>query len=422
MLSSFCRACQIRHAPTILVVWMLLAVVSLGQDADPPIPTTEEPECIITLLDGGQMTGRLVEETADEVVIRVGEVLTRFKNKDIERLMLVEPLLERYRRMRLAIDDTDAEQRLLLSEWLMGQGRYVLALREAKGVLEFEPNNPRAIELDRLLTQQVRLQESARSIPEEGTDAPADTRTKRPEFPLLSPEQINLLRVFEVDLKRPPKMSVSRETVEKILAYYAEDDRVPRNPEQRRALYRKRADEILGLLFDLRARELYGEVRVEEDPPAFRAFRVDVHNEWLLRGCATNRCHGGEDAGRLYLANQRWRAEPTVYTNYLILDRFRTKDGRALIDYEEPDKSLLLELALPLEISTYPHPAVSELGRERPWRPVINSRDDANFKKTVSWIRAMYRPHTDYPIDYTPPVPLSAQAIPGTGDTPGKPR
>ena len=409
--------------PALVGALMLLGggVATMAQERDPPPPRVEDPECIITLLDGGQMNGRLVEESADEVVIRVGEVLTRFQTKDIERLMLVEPVLERYRRMRLAIDDSDAEQRLLLTEWLMGQRQYALALREVQGVLEIEAHNPRAGELERLLSQQVRLLESARPEPMEGNET-VDDRTPRPEFAMLSPEQINLLRVFEVDLEHPPKMSVSRETVEKILAYYAEDERVPRNPEQRRALYRKRGDEILALLFDLRARELYGEVRVEEDPQRFRAFRVDVHNEWLLRGCATNRCHGGEDAGRLYLANQRWRAEATVYTNFLILDRFRTSDGRPLIDYEEPDKSLLLELALPLEISTFPHPTVSELGRERPWRAVIRSRDDANFKKTVSWIRAMYSPHTDYPIDYTPPVSASARAIPGSKDTPGKPR
>ncbi len=400
---------------------VIASVATLAQQADPPAIYIEEPECIVTLFDGGQMIGRLVEETEDELVIRVGEILTRFKAEDIERLMLVEPVLERYRRMRLAIDDGDAEQRLLLSEWLMGKRQYALALREVREVLEIQASNPKARELELLLAQQVKLLQNARPVAP-GVLGDMPQRDVPAEFPLLSAEQINLLRVYEVDQTDPPKMSVSREAVEKILSKYAENDLVPRNPEQRRALFRQPADKILGLLFDLRARELYGEVRIEEDPRAFRGFRVDVHNAWLLRGCATNRCHGGEDAGRLYLTNQRWRAEATVYTNFLILDRFRTSDGRALIDYEEPEKSLLLEIALPLEISTSPHPAVSELGRERPWRAVISSRDDANFRKTVAWIREMYSPHTDYPIEYTPPVSASAKAIVDSPQEAGKPR
>ncbi len=415
------RAIRLRLAPGAIALGLLLGagIATGGQDGGPPAVQVEEPECIVTLKDGGQMSGRLVEETEAEIVIRVGEVRTRFAREDVERLMLVEPVLERYRGMRRAIADDDAEQRLLVSEWLMSERQYALALREVREVLELEPSNPRARELELLLSQQVKLLASARPPGEEGED-PTPHRTPPAEFPLLSAEQINLLRVYEVDLTRPPKMSVSRETVEKILDYYAEHELVPRNPEQRRALFRKGAHEILALLFDLRARELYGQVRVEEDPIAFRRFRVDVHNEWLLRGCATNRCHGGQEAGRLYMANQRWRAEPTVYTNFLILDRFRTSDGRPLIDYEEPEKSLLLEIALPKEISTFPHPVVSELGRERPWRAVISSRDDANFKKTVGWIREMYSPHTDYPIEYTPPVPTGAEE--GSAGEPGKPR
>ena len=92
-------------------------------------------------------------------------MLTRFQTKDIEKIMLIEPVLERYRRMRLAIDDSDAEQRLLLSEWLMGERQYALALREVRAVLEIEASNPKARELELLLSQQVKLLEKTCPIP-----------------------------------------------------------------------------------------------------------------------------------------------------------------------------------------------------------------------------------------------------------------
>ena len=392
-----------------------------AQSLPPGSVEPEEPECIVTLVDGGQMSGRLVAENDEGVTIRVGSVLTTFKAEEIDRLILIEPVLERYRRMRRAIGD-DPERILLLAEWLMGERRYALALREVERVLEIEPTNPRALEHKRLLEQQIRLLATAREHEAEPDSEKRPSPIKPREFPVLSPEQINLIRVFEVDLANPPKMSVPRETVEKILTYYADAEQVPKTPEGREALFHKRADQILDLLFQLRARELYGDVRVEEDPEAMRRFRVDVHNAWLVRGCATNRCHGGIQAGRLYLKNTKTRSDATVYTNFLILARYRTADGRPLIDYDQPGKSLLLELALPREISAYPHPPVNELGRERPWTPMIRSRDDARFRKTVAWIRSMYQPHPDYPIDYTPPRPVPEDTGEDTPRKPGTPR
>ncbi len=412
-----------------LVVYGMTPAPALAQDdqpdqtgiSHPQMGEAEEPECIVTLIDGGQMTGRLVAEDDDGVTIRVGKVLTTFKADEIERLILIEPVLERYRRMRKAIGD-DPERILLLAEWLMGERRYALALHEVERVLELEPTNPRALEHKRLLEQQIRLLAHARKTEQARTPEDRPERIEPRAFPVLSPEQINLIRVYEVDLANPPKMSVPRETVEKILTYYADAEQVPRTPEGRQALFHKRADQILDLLFQLRARELYGDVRIEEDPEAMRRFRVDVHNAWLVRGCATNRCHGGIQAGRLYLRNTQTRSDATVYTNFLILDRYRTADGRRLIDYDQPGKSLLLELALPREISAYPHPPVNELGRERPWTPMIRSRDDARFRKTVAWIRSMYQPHPEYPIDYTPPRPVPEDTATDTPQRPGIPR
>lgn len=384
---------------------------------DAPKDPDTEPECVVSLRAGGQISGRLVAESDESVSVRIGSIVSTIPLDEIESVVLVEPVLERYRRMRKAIGQ-DAEQLLLLVEWLISERRYALALREVENVLLLEPLSVRAKEHKRLLEEQIRLAASARE--EVPANAPGPERTQDRPFPLLSPEQINLIRVYEVDLANPPKMLVQRETVDKILTYYAEHDAVPKTPEGRDALQRRRGDQILDLLFQLRARELYGEVRVEEDPESMRRFRVDVHNEWLARGCATSRCHGGESAGRLYLAGTRPRADDTVYTNFLILDRFRTKDGRPLINYDEPGKSLLLELALPREISTFPHPTINELGRERPYTPAIRSRDDARFRKTVEWIRSMYAPHPEYPVEYTPPVPAGLEET--RGREPGRPR
>src|SRR5690606_8892035 len=95
------------------------------------------------------------------------------------------------------------------------------------------------------------------------------------------------------------------------------------------------------------ARELYGSVQVNGDPEAFSRFRDDVQTRWLVNACATNRCHGGAEAGRLRLVNTRPGGDEAVYTNFLILNRFVMTDGRPLILENDPGASPLLEMGLP---------------------------------------------------------------------------
>lgn len=399
----------------------MLPVALLHQPQDQP-PTTPsdldeldklEPECVVELSDGRRIEGRLVEQTDSIVRVRINTIVSTFKTDDIDRVRVLEPVRIRYERMRRAAGDTNIEQLLMLNDWLVEHHRFRLALTEIEHVLRLDPSNARALARQRYLQQQIKLLDHARP---DGA-APRRDRPDEPErfhFPLLTANQINLIRVFEVDLANPPRMLIERATVDKLIERYAGTDLIPTTREGRRSLYRKRPEQILELMFRLRARELYGEVKVLEDPPALRLFRDEVHRKWLIPRCATNDCHGGQDAGRLWLANERSNAPAVVYTNFLILERFRMDDGRPLIDYDEPAKSPLLQLALPTDLSKVPHPVVSELGRVKPWRPALKTTDDPRFIQAVKWIRSMYRPRPEhgYPVDYDPPVPAGAKALP----------
>jgi hypothetical protein len=145
-----------------------------------------------------------------------------------------------------------------------------------------------------------------------------------------------------------------------------------------------------------------------------RAFRDDVHRTWLINTCATTKCHGGEDAGRLWLYDRKTASDTAAYTNFLILDRFRLpgEDGKLsvpLINYNEPASSPLLQLGLPREEATFKHPEITGSTRAK-WRPAFRSTDDERFKQAVAWIKEMYAKRTNYPIDYTPPSPKGAGA------------
>lgn len=365
----------------------------------------ESRECIVTFRDGSTVRGDLVRRTPAEIVVKIRGVTTTYPAARVRSVTFVDPIMERYREMRAAIDDDQIDQLIVLIDWLTRNGAHQTALEEAEALLERVPGQPDVLRRMPFLRAQARLAESRREQdrPQNDDDRPA--RERRDSFPLLAPEQINLLKVYEINLADPPRIRIDRETVSKLIANHADARGMPASPEARDALYRTRPERVLELIFRVQARELYAEVEVMGEPEAFRRFRRDVHSAWLFRGCATNDCHGGQEAGRLRLYGQNRNRDETVYTNFYIIEQFRLDDGTPLIDYEQPELSPLLQMALPRETSRFPHPRIIRLDRERPWQPLLRSPEDPRFLDSVRWINSMYRPRPDYPISYELPEP-----------------
>ncbi len=408
------------------------AATSLGADlppADPPDehavpadPEDEDIETAVLFIDGTRATGVLVEHTAERVVLVNNGIRRSYAAESVARLETLPPVSERYRQMRAAIGDDDSDQRLMLAQWLRAHRKYQLALDEVSGILGHDPRNPEALRMKTWLEQQLRLRTRAvERVAPGAPPAPAEARPLNPgdPFPTLTPEQINLLRVFEVDLADPPRMMNDPDAITALIDTFAADPLIPATREGREALYRRQPAQILDLMFRLRARDFYGRIQVLSDPASMKLFRERVHGAWLLNSCATSRCHGGEAAGRLFLATRHPNSDATVYTNFLILDRFRLANpkaingapaadqkGRPLIDYDEPARSPLLHMAMSRTLSAFPHPDVPDAaGRLKPLSPVFHSTNDRRFRDAVDWIKAMYLPRPDYPIEYTPPLP-----------------
>ncbi len=394
--------------------------------AVPADPDDGEIETSLTLVDGNRATGVLVERTPERIVLLINGIRTPYSSDSIAQVETLPPVTERYRQMRAKIGDDEIDQRLLLAQWLRTHRKYQLALDEVSGVLGREPRNPQAVQLKTWLEEQLKLRAmpQVRAAPG-GPFVRAEPRAQRPDqdFPTLSPEQINLIRVFEVDLADPPRMIIDRDAVTALINQFASDPLIPAGREARDAIYHKQPAQILDLMFRLRARDFYGRVQVMSDPRSMKMFRERVHSTWLMNSCATSTCHGGENAGRLYLATRQPNSDATVYTNFLILDRFRLRDkaardpapgsanaagdtGRPLIDYDDPARSPLLHMALARNESLTPHPQVQVAGgRFKPINPVFNSVNDRRYQDAIDWIRSMYMPRPDYPVQYTPPVP-----------------
>lgn len=385
-----------------------------GQDATTQDATAPEGvrEVVLTLNTGREIRGTLVSESDESVVIRINAIDTTFPRNRIAGLRELPPVAERYRQLREAVDDNDVRARLALVEWLRAREAYRLALSELEGILEKEPGNPDARTLHTWLSNHLAL--AARARPERR----ARVTPPEPDIPVLTPEQINRIRVFEIDLNAPTRMLIPDEVMRDLMVRFPES--FPVSLEEREAILKLEPTDKLRMIFERKARDLYDRVRVLDDPPSMSTFKTRVHGAggWIVNACASNRCHGGAEAGRLRLLNDRINSDETAYTNFLILDRFRLEDGTRLINHDEPARSPLLHMALPRRASLYPHPEVDRQTRGENWRFVFRSTEDRRFRETADWIASLYTPRPDYEIEYPPPP---AETEPETDPAPDTP-
>ena len=364
----------------------------------------------VVYADGRVIEGSLVRAAEGLLTMRIAGAEVRVEIGPSDRVEVLESIEDRYRAVRASIPDDDSQRLLALAVWLQRQQMYEFALVEVDQVLEREPTNADALRLKRTLQPQLELQRRQRESPREASPKVSRdvARPLKPdEFPLLTPEQINLIKVYELDLKDPPRLIIPRDTISTLLERYAGHPLIPTTKQGRDAFYRRDPVEILDVMFRVQARELYPEVEVQGNPRSMDVFRDRVHATWLVNSAGTTQCHGGSKAGRLVLLNRRPTSPAAVYTNFLIIDRFEMADGKRLIDWAEPENSPLLHLGLNPSESLYPHPRVEG------WEPVFTSRDSRRFKQAVEWIKMMYRPRPDYPIEYDPPSFAGSQT-PGT--------
>ncbi|MBL8764479.1 MAG: hypothetical protein JNM07_09455 [Phycisphaerae bacterium] len=449
------RATGLRGA-CLSAVLGLCSAQALGRSATPPLPPAnpisapparpsatgplglpkqDKPEVVVRLKDGRSVTGFLLERTDERLSIRVGRLTNSFKMDEVETIDVLPPLSERYLELRAAIGN-DPAQILTLVEWLEAREELELALSEAERAVRLDPANEDLARKKRAIERLIDLgRKSANTRPSPGqepvkADSPAGPAAVARAFPLLSPDECNLIKVYEIDLARPPRLLIPRPAIGALIERHADSPLIPPTAEGRQALYHQSEGEQLELMFRLRARDLYGQVRVLEIPESLRRFRDDVH-PWVFNSCATTSCHGGAEAGRLQLYNRRPQAEQTWMTNFIILDRFRLADGSPILNYEAPAQSALLQLAL-VRAQAHPgHPTVqapAENGGSRvrtkdAWRPVFQSSDDERYGAAVRWLESMYRPRPDYGVSYTPPQP----SLPGPKKIepeikPGEPR
>ncbi|MEX0876339.1 MAG: hypothetical protein WD114_02675 [Phycisphaerales bacterium] len=388
-------------------------------DEEPGEPSEEGiEEAEITLISGRTLRGELVRQTPETVVIGIDGIETTFQRRNIAEVKVLPPVSERYRQMRDTIADDDIDSRLSIVEWLRARKAYAIALEELRSILDIDPGNPRAKLLLTWLSEHEKLRQSENGDedaenqePSRQPDAaPNDSRAfsmKRNEFETLSQEQLNLMRVYEIDLRDPPRIRIPDEVITRLI------ERSPEafspNEDERRAVYGLPEIEKLKLLFRLKARDLYPKVEVLETPASLENFKNDVHHGggWLINACSSTRCHGGAEAGSFRLLNTRPNSDATAFTNLYIIENTTLADGTPLIDFNAPERSPLLQMGMVPSNALNPHPEIPRNFPGTGYRPIFRTTRDRKYQQAIEWIRSMYQPRPDYEFEYAPlqPVP-----------------
>lgn len=363
---------------------------------------------IVLLRDGQSREGIIIEDDFEHVIIEVEGIRTRLLREAVDRVILKPTFQQQYEQFVSTLDPTLPQRTILMCRWLIDQRRYDLAKKHLEEMLA-EADDPRklpeASRLLRVVDAQLALQADALEANAAGEEADRslslpedDSAVNMEEFSggLLSRDDVNLIRVYEIDFENPPRVSVRPETIRQLISDYITHPAMPSSQSERTKLYRADPIDVVKLMFEVRARELYGEVRVHTEPESMNIFRRRVHDNWLLNNCTS--CHSGPDAGRFFLHRRGYQDERVRYTNFLILERLELDSQWPLINYSEPEMSLIIQHGLPRDEARLPHPDVPN------WQPVFTRSRDRLKRESIRWIESMMQPRPVYPVDYEPPL------------------
>ncbi|MCH2135521.1 MAG: hypothetical protein MK101_02945 [Phycisphaerales bacterium] len=365
-------------------------------------------EASVHLKRGRVMRGLLLADDFNEVRLEVGGVELRYDRREVARVQLKPDLDALWRHERSLIDDDDEQARLDLAQWLMGHGMWAQAVEELESIVE-RFKSTTALRLLRQASAQLELQKANDAAPprdgdESQVDTPEQGGTGPRQLPLPDERVVHLVRLLELDPINPPPVKINADTRRRLHLGWGGTRLLPAGDRGLQTLLAMPDAQVLKLMFDLRARPLYSEIDVLEPPASLSTFNETIHDRWLTTRCGTRSCHGGPDGGRFRLLRRGTVDDRLRTANLLQLER-TSIDGRGLIDWKSPGRSLLLLHAMPRDqvAAEDAHPPAPG------WRPTI---DMQGMEAGMRWIRSMRQPRPNVDWHPVPPPPQAPSPTP----------
>ncbi len=388
-----------------LGVWVAMAILVLPADAQ---------DAVVTTKDGGVFTGQVVAEDDTSITLLYSGIKIPIPRVDIAQIQYKQTIEQQYTQRRAQLADDDLDGRYTLAYWLFNQKAYELAKQELVDLGKQFPDDTRVQQLRTIVQARIALRQSASTTtPTTHPDAtpqlardtqPASIQPQQHDH-RLSQEEINLIKVYEIDLSEEPKVYIPAQVMDDVLRQYAHHPSMPQTASQQAKIRRDLGYKQLAFLFKLKARDAYPQIKVVDDPPAMREFRTKIHQRYVLNYCGTVLCHGGAQAPNPAMLRLKPNQTNTVYTNFLTL-QLAAVDQHETVDRQDPDRSLLLQYGMARPIANPPHPEVPG------WKPRFPTREDRLYQEIRQWIDMLWKPTPEYgiaPSNAKPPQPSASQ-------------
>ena len=382
----------------------------------------------VTKIDGNVIVGEVVDESEKAIVLKISGISTTISRNNISKIKFLKTLEESYAEQRAKLKDSDGEGRYSLAQQMFEQKAYHIALKELDSLIRDFPDVKKYKLLKDLVQLRIDKAQGVKPVTPVKPVKPANgdkprVKPKRPfgKLPVtrLEDSDINLIRIYEIDFrdKKKPMVKIPRDTMNDFFEEFKDKDSIPKTRAARTRFVLQPGWQQLRAIMNLAnhgARDFYADVVVKDDPPALKSFRLQVHNRLIINYCATGGCHGGPNSGKMFLFKSNPNDIKTVYTNFYILHKKETTEGK-VIDRDAPAESLLLHYSLPRSQTDIPHPEVDG-GK---WKSAFRSSSDRTYRAVSDWIRTLYHPVPSYGIKYELPVvdPTRKAAPAKGGDT-----
>ncbi|MBG85025.1 MAG: hypothetical protein CMJ40_10845 [Phycisphaerae bacterium] len=376
----------------------LLITIARLHDVEEPV------HAAVLLNDGSRKEGMLELDSFDAVHLRIYNTLHRYPREQVRLVKILPSFEEELAWIRSRLDTDDPKEHLEFCKWLIRQDKLVEARDELNQLIERHQSALAMRELRKVEASLAIREDSEKAGSSEGDEQ--DEQSPMP--PLVTESDVNLIRVYEIDLENPPKMRIPKSTIEALIDQYGASSLIPSDEKSRKAMLDYPPQDILEIMFQLRARNLYNEVEVLTEPDSLKNFRKRIHDNWLLNRCGSRACHGGppERAGRFRLHQMSRLDDQVRASNLLTLNRLEI-DGHRMLDWSEPEKSLLYQYALPRQKATMPHPEVNG------WKPIFTPGARTLKRAYQEWVDGMMsHHHKDWPVAYTPWSPPEQVDLP----------
>lgn len=217
--------------------------------------------------------------------------------------------------------------------------------------------------------------------------ASVEAQSREKKNPYLTDDDIELIKVYEVDLETdpPPRVVIPRDVLREFVKEFQSNDEELRGKSRQEAFIRAKGHIQLAKFFEHRAREYYKHASVRSQIASLREWST-IHRRYILGYIQPT--FGSGKIESLFLFPQGRDGDKIEMTNFYILTQ-TTFDGKPMIDRNAPEESLLLQWGLPREEAKFPAPDIEG------WQPEFRDMKDKEFVDIVKWIESLIPENQD---------------------------